>query len=485
MPASRSLRQGFTALLLILLGLFDAHNLIKKILTGAHGDFFWSWKVGRWEVTHHAVFLHDPASWNGLALAKPWVNLEWGWQALLGVLGPHLYHAPALLLLLIVTWAGAWLSTLYLITLIQPNPASRLWLFVLMGTLGLMTVGFWTLRPQILSAIFWPWLLIILWKGRTDSRWLWWLLPLTVLWSNMHGDYLLVFFLLGIDGIFALYRKNWSMLQKILLVFILTLGLVIVATPDHWNTISYAVNLSNSHWIHQNISEWFSPTFSQPFWLIVLILWVFVLIASWRTPLDSRLIIWWGGTVVATLMYQRFFLYNLPLTILLLYQGLPAPSSHIKPRLIWFGIGFVSLIAIQWVPWSQYLWSSHVPRSVIAWTKTHPTPGIIFVPYDKGGEWERFNIPRVYIDGRAEFYLKYSQRFQTYVHWDNGTVPVSTLVHQGVTEIVWPTNASSIQTIRLHQADWHAIYHADHLTVWIPPSRKDQHRAHVEKTRTP
>jgi general stress protein CsbA len=453
-----------------ILGTWGAHMLLLKLQTGAHGDFFWSWAIGHWQWQHHQIFLNNPAAWNGSAIAGPWVNLEWGWQALLGGLAPRLTHAPALLLLLILTWAGTWALNAWLMGTLYPASRQHIapWL-ILFAVTSLLT-GYWTLRPQILSALFWPFLLLILWYSVHHPRWLWALIPLTILWSNTHGDYLLILLLLGVEGAFAVWTGQFSRLRRLITWMVIVTGLIILGTPNHLQTIINAVQLSSNPWIHRGISEWFSPNFGQTFWLTVLILWIFAMLAIWHRTLPVRVFIWWGGTVVATLLHNRFFLYNAPLTAILLASVFLSirpsetpPAFSLKTLGIAALIGFVAFWTVTPFSWSNYL-KPQWPSTLIAWTQKHPTPGILLVPYADGGAWEAAQVPRIYIDGRADLFLTRSTRFQTYLQWNQGFLSSRSLTRQGVTEIIWSSRTP--WNLLLHTTGWHPVFHADHLTVW-------------------
>ncbi len=483
MPSKLSLirwRQHFTSGFLLALffglltGVWIVWSLRLKWQTGAHGDFFWSWAIGHWEWTHHTIFLANPATWNGSALQGPWVNLEWGWQALLGLLGPHLTHAPLLLVLSAITWLGAWiLSGILLWTLWPPSRHHIVPWLLLASCLSLIT-GFWTLRPQILSAVFWPILLLILWVGRSHPRTYTALIPLTLIWSNIHGDYLLIPLLLAVDGAEAFYHRDPVQARRVIGWLITVFALIILGTPAHIHTITYAVQLSHNPWIARGISEWWSPNFSQPFWLVVLGLWVISLLAVWHRRLPVIVLIWWGGTVCATLLHNRFFLYNAPLTALLLAAALTPPNS---PSLAWSwrpyaaaAIGGALLTWALWpFSWTAYLHTPHYRAAMIAWTQQHPTAGLLLVPYSDAGEWEAAHVPHIYIDGRADLFLTRSTRFQTYIHWNQGLISVTPLIRQGVREIIWPT--ANPQDVYLRTAHWHPVFHADQLTVWRPSYR--------------
>jgi hypothetical protein len=100
-----------------------------------------------------------------------------------------------------------------------------------------------------------------------------------------------------------------------------------------------------------------------------------------------------------------------------------------------------SVTALCWpVSWSRYYAVSPWPTALIAFVRHHPTSGLTLVPYSQGGFWEAHHIARIYIDGRADFFLTHSTRFQSYLQWQSGTLPLQQLRQQGVTRIIWPTH---------------------------------------------
>lgn len=480
------LRQGGWWLLWIVLGgalgWAAIHVLVPTLVSrGAHqSDVYWSWVLGRWEVVHRRVYTENLPRLNGRSAAGWWVNLEWGWQAMLGLLAPHRLATRSLwfflwgtgLLFVAVFWGL--LRRWYPPHLLTP-------LIAVLGWLMLVLAGDWPLRPQILSAAFWLGLLAILAVSTHRPRWVWALLPLWLLWSQVHGDWILVPLLLAWQIGWIAWRvwqdptlKAWGIRQAghVLAVFAVGLGWVIAISPFHLATLATAIHLSGSPMITRTIEEWQPPFWDNAGWTLIALLWAAVVLAwqQGRTP-PGPWMGWWAGTVLATLWHQRMILYNLPLTLFL--AGSWILSMPASPRRARTGVALGLAAVLLW-PWASGRDATTYARALVspaaavaAWCRTHPTPGITLTPYRLGGVWEAAGVPRVYLDGRTLWWIQH-HRFQTYLAWQDGTASVAALARQGVTRIVWATTAHTPQMLWLERAHWHPVYHGDGLTVWQP-----------------
>lgn len=452
------------------------HHLLSR---GAHqSDVYWSWVLGRWEVTHRAVYAANLPHLNGGNAAGPWVNLEWGWQALLGLLAPHGLSGWPL-------WALLWLSGLgfsaavygilrylYPARIITPLLAVLPWLLLSPD---------WPLRPQILSASLWLLLLLFLAQSLRAPRRVWSLVPLWLIWSTLHGDWILVPLLLVWQCGWLLWRMLrqpdqaddlWPVLAKTVGVLMIGSALITVFNPFHAHLWTTAMHLTGNPWITQVIQEWQSPNWNLPGWTGLALLWTAVigLWAAHRLPAGPW-IGWWAGTVLATLWHQRMVLYNLPLTIILLASVVITDQpTVVAVRQAFLGALALALaLPLGWLSVTQAYDRALQPAtaSVALWCRTHPTPGLTVTPYRLGGVWEATGVPRIFLDGRTLWWIQH-HRLQPYVAWQQGHLPVSTFVQDNVTRIVWPTTATTPQTLWLEQAHWHPVYLGDGLTVWQP-----------------
>jgi len=153
----------------------------KKVWTV---DVFWHLKSGQWMLTHLRVLGHDPFSVDG---SDQWVNVHWLFQLLVAAVH-GLGGFPALVVLKMAVFAGT-------------MAVLALWLRRRIGPAWLMLAGLWLalgtearvrVRPEIFTFLFLMITLVLLESARrgADTKRLWWLVPINILWVNMHGVFI-------------------------------------------------------------------------------------------------------------------------------------------------------------------------------------------------------------------------------------------------------------------------------------------------------
>lgn len=147
-------------------------------------DVFWHLKSGEWMLERGRVLGHDPFSVDG---PERWVNIHWGFQVLVA-----LVHGAAGFGGLVVLKMAAFAGTLAVLAL---------WLRRRVGPAWLMLAGLWVVlgvetrirvRPEILTYLLLTATLVILESVRrgAPARRLWWLVPINVVWVNVHGVFI-------------------------------------------------------------------------------------------------------------------------------------------------------------------------------------------------------------------------------------------------------------------------------------------------------
>lgn len=432
-------------------------------------DVWWSLVLGRWQWQHHTLYRVNTLG----HLPAPYPDLEWGWQVLLAALDPRSLPGLGLLALLVVSALGlAGLVAAQARRLYGPSLGGPV--LGALAALGLASA--WPLRPQILSVSFWLLLLMILDQAPHHPRRLWLLVPLAVLWSVFHGDWLLVPLLLFFETGRTLLARPTARVSPVLLGIVGAASLLAVwrFNPLHGQAIARALAIIHSPVIAQVVQEWQSPQWNTPGWTLLAGVWALIVgAAALRRLSVTPWFWWWGGTALATLWHQRMVLYNWPLTLLLV-GGLMRPLLPMMPadrqRAWTFGLVGGSVLVILTrilTPFgvTQYATAMQSPEAAVQWCVHHPTSGLTLTPYRLGGFWEAHGVPDVWIDGRTRFWTVH-HRLGPYLAWQDGDQPVTFFVRRDVTRIVWPTTATTPQTLWLRQAHWRPVWHGAGLTVW-------------------
>jgi hypothetical protein len=235
----------------------------------------------------------------------PWLNQQWAAQVLLAAV--YRLGGWSGLVVLRAVLVGLLTVCLYVACRRQGvNPRTAAWL-----TLGAFAVGSvaFTLRPQFLGMALLAVLLFLVVERRSSPRWLWLAVPLTVLWANVHGSFVIAPLVLGLSWIQDLADRS-PFARQTLIVTVLTGAATLVNPfgPDVWR---YAAGLSTNSFITSQIVEW-QPT-------------------SLRTP--PGIVFFGSALVVAFLLATR--------------KHRPA-----WPTLLWLGAFFlVGAYAIRGVAW--------------------------------------------------------------------------------------------------------------------------------------
>lgn len=157
-------------------------------------DTWWHLAAGRWIVEHGAVPATDTLSHT--ARSHTWINLGWAYD--IGIYLLHSLGGPALLCV-----AAAFCFTLavwLLLRLVTPHLGRAGGAFLILLVVLVIQDRF-TVRPEMISFPLLVGLLSVLEFGRTrEGRGLWLLVPLMVVWVNVHG-----LFIIGVFAIVCAY----------------------------------------------------------------------------------------------------------------------------------------------------------------------------------------------------------------------------------------------------------------------------------------
>jgi hypothetical protein len=159
-------------------------------------DTWWHLAAGRWIAAHHAIPSTDTLSHT--VRDHAWINLQWAFDLVLYFL--HSIGGPALLS---VAAATVFLATIALLmqmlsARVGAGIAAVLTVLVIVTAQERVSI-----RPELLSFLLLTVVLFILDRGqRSDERWLPALVPVMILWANVHalfvlGEFAIVTALIG------------------------------------------------------------------------------------------------------------------------------------------------------------------------------------------------------------------------------------------------------------------------------------------------
>jgi hypothetical protein len=198
LPGREGARSDPTRLKLVIIAAFV---IAIPFVFGSNGTVFWdgdiSWHIatGHWVLSHGQVPMQEPFSYT--AFGKPWIAHEW-LSATVMALVYDAFGYTGLALLVTLSFA---LTFLIIGSRLQ-RWATPLELCTALMVVALVLHQFSVARPMV---FLWP--MLALWletllrareEGRAPS---WWLVPMMILWVNLHASFALG---LGLTAMFAL-----------------------------------------------------------------------------------------------------------------------------------------------------------------------------------------------------------------------------------------------------------------------------------------
>jgi hypothetical protein len=454
-------------LAILFLGLFS-----MAVRNVTDPDVWWHLKTGQFIAAHKAVPHTDPFSYT--RSGAPWVAHEW----LTDLLVYQLHRAFGWSGLIVIF--AAVISAAFFLLYLRCGPAPYV---AGIATLvaACATVPLWGIRPQILSLLLTSLWLLILERSEKSPSLLWWTLPLTLLWVNLHAGFalglaILFLFLVGqcVERLLTpLQQDNNSHLRFSALIFLLDL-LIVPLNPNGARLFSYPLETLRSAAMQKYILEWASPNFHHAeYWPFLLIVLVSFAILIWsRSPVRPRDLLLLLVSLYAALCSIRMIPFFVLIAIPIISKRLgtwPSPSSLSHPRppstrsalnaaIVIAMLAFAAAHLFQVVERQTQAEKDHFPSGAVAFLQTHPPSGPIFNNYDWGGYliWKIYPSTRVFIDGRADLYGQplLDQFADTYSF--KGTWQQN-LRDWNITTVLVPPDSALATGLR-HSPEWHISY---------------------------
>src|ERR1044071_4040656 len=239
-------------------------------------DFWWHLKTSEYVIQNHGIPHADVFSYT--RLGSEWVMHEWLSEVFMyGVFRIAGFAGLIVVFALLVT-ASFWVVYLRFRSRVgHPVVAA---VALLLGAIATTLV--WGARPQIFTLLLASIFLYILdnYYSKKSEKAIWWLVPLMVLWVNLHAGWALglalialTLFGLVLDVLFG--TESRDVLRKrapALLGVLVACTAAICVNPNGTRMYSYPFETLTSESMMLFIREWKSPDFHQPHFQAVLIL---------------------------------------------------------------------------------------------------------------------------------------------------------------------------------------------------------------------
>jgi hypothetical protein len=215
-------------------------------------DTWWHLAAGRWIATHGAIPATDTLSHT--VPDHPWINLQWGFDVLLYWL--HQAGGPMLLSLFCATVYFATTVVLLRLAARHAGPAlGALSVFVAI----LAAHERVTLRPELLSFFLLACVLTVLDRAaRTDGRGLFLLVPLMIVWANVHALFVIGVFAIGC-ALIGSGRRPSSQLLRWGIAAVAAVLLNPWGLEGAWFPVKLLSRIDGSAAVFQTVGEFASP----------------------------------------------------------------------------------------------------------------------------------------------------------------------------------------------------------------------------------
>ena len=280
-------------------------------------DVGWHIRTGEYILAHHAVPHVDLYSFS--KPGAPWYAWEWLTDVIYG--GLHQIAGLKGIVLM-----AAVLIALFALSLLRRMVSRGAHLFVALS-IALLGVGgssmHFLARPHLLTLLL---LSISVWmieedRQRPSSR-IWWLVPLTIVWTNLHGGFLALIVVLGLaavgTAIEAWFGNGFgfaSTLRGAMRYGKLTLACAAASlvNPSGWNLHLHVIEYLRSDWIRNVVQEFQSPSFrSENMLQFEALLLIGLIVAAaqfrrWRI-VEGLWIVFWAHMALGSVRHAPIFI---------------------------------------------------------------------------------------------------------------------------------------------------------------------------------
>jgi hypothetical protein len=406
----------FVAILGLGLFAFSARNATDP-------DLWWHLRTGQLILQNHAVFHTDPYSFT--RGGQPWINHEW-----LSDLFMYGLYRTGGKDALIVAFAGIAAGAFLLLFAHCPGKPYLAGAVTVWGALASApSLG---IRPQIISLLFVSFFLWLLERPPEKVALLWWTVPLTVLWVNLHAGFalgiaLIALFLLG--DLIAAGSEAWPTVKpRVWRLSLVLAGCLAVVPLNPYGTRMYWYpwETLSSHAIARYIQEWASSDFHQAMYLPFLLLVLALMAATAISPLrlKARELLLLTAMLYEGLHSVRhipiFALVAAPILASLIQATCEQHAIYLRPvesspRSAKLLLNAVLLASFAVFPVLRFRFIFQ--RQTIEEAREFPAQAVVFLlqnkpagpllnSYNWGGYliWKLYPQYRVFVDGRTDLY---------------------------------------------------------------------------------
>lgn len=390
---------------LVALSVFLVAILIPSSKSLGDPDGYLHVATGQWILQHMAIPATDPFSY--VKLGEPWVAHEWLSQVIMAIMYYVMGWYGIVLIASLAYAATLFIQYRFLVRHLEPVQTTA---FMIFSGMGLLThfLG----RPHVLV---WPlmaiWVASLLTSSERGQRPSYWLLFVLLLWTNMHGSFILALVLLLFIAVDAVLNdaSTWTAW----LIFGLLSVLVCTINPHGWQALLFPFDLKSLTLLTE-IKEWAKPSLLAIASVIaVLIMTVFYLVLK-RIRIPWVFLPLFAALVFQASSHARYVSITAFLVPFFLRAGaksrgpnLVAPARFNQGNLNahFLGPAVIALVCVVTVPmFREYEPPAKItPEKAVNKLISENVQGNGINLYGYGGYLIYRGVP-VFIDGRADLY---------------------------------------------------------------------------------
>jgi hypothetical protein len=408
---NRRPRTGLLDAFFLLLALSVFTGLTISTVSTMDEDIWWHMQTGRWILAHHAVPTQDMFSAH--AAGQPWIAYSW----LFDVLASKLFDFGGYRAMLALSTFALLAYTAWAIVFLgRYINLRRAIILAFAAHTALMPVK--SPRPWLFTILFFAAELSLLWIARERNRpaLLLPIVPLFVLWANIHIQFVYGLALIGLFALEGLLPAPHAprLRSKWLWMLLAASSLATLLNPYGWNLYRVVAQYVTQSAPLTYVQEMQAMPFRSVMnWMaLLLICAAFFALGSARRK-NLLLIAALAVSTYCGFRSQRDVWF--PVTFAILALGSAQRQSFLPTarRTYWIALPLTAAIALCFLTFDtrfsdtalRNAMEQRFPVKASAYIESHALPGPLFNPYGWGGYliWRLPNMP-VSIDGRANLY---------------------------------------------------------------------------------
>jgi hypothetical protein len=463
------------------------------------GDTGWHVRTGEWILANRRVPSQDIFSYT--KAGQPWFAWEWLWDLMFGWLHQHGGMAAVILASLLVVCC----TSVVVFRLVRRQCGSAL---VAIGIMFFVTGGsaiHWLARPHLFTLLFAAIFYSLLERVHEgDTRLLWWLPALTVIWTNLHGGFFVGLILVGAYAGGELLRAALESTQEARKQAVgrarpyiaagFACALATFVNPYFYHLHAHIISFLSDSYQYKNIVEYQSFNFHHPVTvffepMLILGLAAAVWCVARRDYVHALLIGGWAHLALVAVRNTPIFMMVAAVPVACMLQKLieDLPGSNVAnwvrqaaSRVTRFAADFGEtdaiprlhlasaavaglLVALFYAPnapakcRAEYD-AAHYPAKAVELLRKAGPGETIFTDDAWGGYliYRLYPANKVFIDGRCDFYgssfnEKYLDVMNAHYDWEKN------LDRYHVNAILLPVETPLAATLK-ESPRWHAIY---------------------------